>query len=86
MPNNPGIVANNHEKDQLVVDLEHVILESKDLISSNQNEKVGLIYLMIAYITNHEKTRQQTISGLFQFTCGNIISISESEYLLRCTI
>jgi hypothetical protein len=30
-----------------VVDLEDVILESKDLIGSNQNEKVGLVHLLL---------------------------------------
>jgi hypothetical protein len=38
MPNSPGRTTNNHEENQLVVDLEDVTLKSKDLISSNQSE------------------------------------------------
>jgi hypothetical protein len=46
MPNNLNIIANNHEEDQLVVDLEDVTLESKYLISSNHSEKVRLVRLL----------------------------------------
>ncbi len=46
MPNSPSTTTNNHEENQLVVDLEDVTMESKDLISSNQNEEVGLIHLL----------------------------------------
>jgi hypothetical protein len=45
-----------------VVDLENVILKSKDLFGSNQSEEVGLA---IVCITNQEKTRQRTTNGLF---------------------
>jgi hypothetical protein len=38
MPNSPSTTINNHEENQLVVDLEDVTLKSKDLISSNQSE------------------------------------------------
>jgi hypothetical protein len=40
MANNFSTTINNHEKDHLVVDLEDVTLELKDLIDSNQIEEV----------------------------------------------
>ncbi len=46
MPNSPNTTTNNHEENQLVVDLEDVTMESKDLISSNQSEEVGLAHLL----------------------------------------
>jgi hypothetical protein len=46
MSNSPNTTTNNHEENQLVVDLKDVHLESKDLISSNQSEEVGLAHLL----------------------------------------
>jgi hypothetical protein len=77
MPNSPSTTTNNHEENQLVVDLEDVYLESKDLISSNQREEVGLAHLLsLPTLPTRKDKVQQTASGLFQFTCGNIKPIS----------
>lgn len=44
MPCNPSTPTNNHEKDQLVVNLKFFILELNDVIGANQiQEVVGLV-------------------------------------------
>jgi hypothetical protein len=46
MSNSTNTLVNNHEKYQLVVDLDNVILESEDLIGSNQNKEVRLVHML----------------------------------------
>jgi hypothetical protein len=46
MPKSPGATTNNHENEKLVVDVENVIMKSKDLIGLNQSEEVGLAHLL----------------------------------------
>ncbi len=46
MPNSHGKATNNHEEDQLVVDLEDVTLEYEYAIGSNHSEEVGLVHLL----------------------------------------
>jgi hypothetical protein len=75
MPNSPNTTTNNHKEDQLMVDLEDNISEFEDLIGSNQSENFGFVHLLALLAlprSREDKATQQTISGLFQFTCGNI--------------
>ncbi len=66
MSNNLGTIIKNHVEDQLVVDLDNVIPKSENLIGSNQNPRSWIGSLVVdVYITNQEKTRQQTTTGLF---------------------
>ncbi len=61
------------------MDLEDIIVKLEDIIGSNQSEEVGLAHLLTLPTlprSRKDKATQQTSSGLFQFTCGNIRPIS----------
>ncbi len=69
MPHSLVTPTNNHEEDQLVVNLEDVIPNLNNLINPSQTRgPIGLSNLLLLLILPTKiKTRQWTISGLFQF-------------------
>jgi hypothetical protein len=75
MPNSLGTTTKNHKENQLVVDLDDNTPKLKDLIGSNHSENFGLVHvvgLLALPRLREDKATQQTTSGLFKFTRGNI--------------
>jgi len=77
MLKSPGTTTNNHEEDQLVVDLENVIMKSKDLIGSNQSEGVGLAHLLSLFTL--PTTRRQGNEPLMDYSSSHVVT--SNEYL-----
>ncbi len=75
MSNSSSTTINNHDEDQLVVDLEDVTLESKDLIGSNQSEGVGWAHLLLVLGLPTKKKQSNKPLMDYSNSSGNIIPI-----------
>lgn len=81
MPNSPNIAINNHEEDQLVMDLEDVILKSKYLISSNKSEKVGLAHLLS--LPTLPTQRRQGNKPLVDYSSSHVVRSNQYMAILK---
>jgi hypothetical protein len=73
MPKSLGTTTNNHEEKKLVVDLENVIMKSKDLIGSNQSEEVGLAHLLSLFTLPTK--RRQCNEPLVDYSSSHVVTL-----------
>jgi hypothetical protein len=81
MLNSLSIIINNHDKDQLVVDLEDVTLESKDLIGSNQSEKVALAHLLL--VSTLPTKKRQGNKPLMDYSSLHVVTSYQYLVILK---
>jgi hypothetical protein len=72
MPNSPGIATNNHEEDQLVVDLEDVTLKSEYPIGSNHSEEVILAHLQS--LPTLPTKKKQSNEPLMDYSSSHVVT------------
>jgi len=63
------------------VDLENVIMKSKDLIGSNQNEKVGLTHLLSLFTL--PTTRKQGNEPLVDYSSSHVVTLDQYLAILK---
>jgi len=64
-----------------VVDLENVIMKSKDLIGSNQNEKVGLAHLLSLFTLPTKK--RQGNEALVDYSSSHVVTSYQYLVILK---